>query len=56
MDRCVALFEQGPDGTRLLGKSYAPELADLVAECLAASKRAELQELEPPQRRLEDQG
>jgi hypothetical protein len=45
VDRCVALFEQGADGTRLLGRSRDPELVELVAECLAAGKRAELEDL-----------
>ena len=46
MDHCVALFERGPEGTRLIDRSYDPELIQLVAECFAARKRVEIEELE----------
>jgi len=46
--KCVALFEQGAGGTRLLGRSHHPELINFVAECFAALKRVEIEELEAP--------
>jgi len=46
MERCVALLEEGPSGTRLIDRTFDLELCAMVAAHFAALRRAELRDLE----------
>jgi hypothetical protein len=44
----VGLFSKTDAGVRLLGHTSKPDIVTSVQECIAAERRRELAELEPP--------